>query len=213
MRGLAAVMGMEAMTAALPPDMAAQESAAEVARTAEVRLYSDPWMNLHHFLYQWAKAEEGIGTGRQEVPVPEREQLDRLGGEQRVRWRAAVDFYRANLAEQGHFSDDMLEAKDQLLRRRGGDDVPLPDVVPGQAGHLEAAMGVYEKSWWPEHDAANRAWIARITPLIRSHEGFYVGALEKAMGGRWEHPIPVDVSGYANWAGGYTSLGPDHTTV
>ena len=37
--------------------------------------HSQFWINLHHFLYQWSRADEGIGRGRQMIEVPERDHV------------------------------------------------------------------------------------------------------------------------------------------
>ena len=194
----------------LSADVRAQ-APGEVVATTHLRLHSDPWMNLHHFLYQWSRAELGIGTGRYAVAVPEREDIEQLTPGQRSAWADAVEVYRGHLAELGHFSDEMLEIKGALLAR--GPDDPLPDVVPGLAEALAAAMVVYRDVWWPRHDRDNRSWIEGIAPRLRDHESFGVATLERAYGGRWDAPLRVDVSVYGNWAGGYTSNGPAHTVV
>lgn len=197
------------LTAAGPAGVAAQST--EVARTRHLRIHSDPWLNLHHFLYQWARAEEDIGSGRQDVPVPERGDEDHLGDRQREAWRAAVDFYREHLAGLDHFDGVMLRATNALWRK--GPERALPDEPAGLARRLETAMEVYRERWWPGHDRANRSWWDAIEPWVADHEPFVVATMERAYGGRWEEPLRVDVSAYANWQGGYTSLRPDHTVV
>src|SRR5687767_5671261 len=41
-----------------------QEQITKVAETKHFEFHSDPWINLHHFLYQWAREDAGLGTGR-----------------------------------------------------------------------------------------------------------------------------------------------------
>jgi len=51
-----------------------------VVATERFVFHSDPWINLHHFLYQWAGEDKGLGTGRQQVPVPIRQSQGWLHG-------------------------------------------------------------------------------------------------------------------------------------
>lgn len=214
-RGAVAVSTALAVTGAMTPGPAsAQEEV--LAQTPHFRLHSDPWMNLHHFLYQWSRGEEGIGTGRQAVAVPEREEEDALSPEQARGWRGAVDLYREALAERGHFDDLMLEIKTALWARSPGEPLPrarLEALLPGLGEALASAFPVYRARWWPAHDRANRAWLAGVLPLLERHEEFGVATLERAYHGRLQERLRVDVTAYANWAGGYTSNGPAHVVV
>ena len=199
-------------------DLARPAPLAEVGRTELIRFHSDAWINLHHFLYQWARDEAGVASGRQHVPVPERDELGSLTPEQRGVWDTAVAFYVEHLAPRGHFDDPMWAIKAGLLeiaeRPGAGPSQVIPaDVVPGVAGHLEAAMEVYAERWWPDHDRSNREWIAQVLPLAQAHEARFVAVMERSYGGSWGESYRLDASAYANWAGGYTSNGPPHTVV
>ncbi len=185
-----------------------------VLETTRFSMYSDPWINLHHFLYQWARADLGLGTGRTEVPVPERRQLDGLDAGERAAWSAALDFYRAEIAKRDHFDDGMLELKDGLVGLQGDPRADPPDDIPGVAAALRAAMPVYLARWWPEHDRADRAWIADVGALVDAYEDGYPRYAERSFGGIWPaERIRVDASAYANWQGGYTSVRPTHTVI
>ncbi len=191
-----------------------QASSDMVLRTERFSFHSDPWVNLHHFLYQWARAEAGLGTGREAVQVPERGDLERLGDTERADWNEAVAFYRLELAERSYLFDDLMLALQVELMRLGGDPTAMPPDRPtGLRRSLAAAMPIYTAHWWTEHDRANRAWVEAQRSLVMRHEESYVADVERAYGGAWSGVLRVDVSGYANWAGGYTSNGPDHTVI
>ena len=74
---------------------------AEVGRTDLLVLHSDPWINLHHFLYQWARDEAGVASGREYVDVRERTELGTLPADDRRIWEQAVAFYVQNLPSTG----------------------------------------------------------------------------------------------------------------
>ncbi len=82
---------------------------------------------------------------------------------------------------------------------------------------LESVAPVYRARWWPQHDRANRFWIAVATPQVKQFGPTLIKQLTSAYQAKWPaKPIRVDVVEYANWAGGYTTLDPDgnvHTTI
>lgn len=184
------------------------QAATLVAASDHLALHSDPWVNLHHFLYNWARADEGLGTGREHVPVPERASLRELGEEERAAWSAAVRFYRDSVAGRNRFEDEMLQLKEALVRLGGDTGASPPDVIPGVSRALAVAMPVYLERWWPGHDRANGAWVASVMDRLRRHEPEYVALTERIYGARWPTGRRrVDVSAYANFAAGYTARG------
>ena len=207
---LALLSFLGATVAAAPFPAGAQD---EVVTTDYFEFHVDPWINLHHFLYQWSRAELGLGSGRDEVPVPERDgpQPDGRAGEA---WRASVRFYVDDVGPRGHFDDAMLGLKAKLLDLDGDPNAAPPDDIPGIAHHLAAAMPVYLETWWAAHDRANRDWIAHVLDDVRRHEDRWVETVTRLFGGEWlDGPLRVDASAYANWQGGYTSNGPAHTVI
>jgi hypothetical protein len=177
-----------------------------VAASERFELHSDPWINLHHFLYQWARDDLGLGTGRQEVRVPERSSLGRLAGAERRAWERALEFYRDSVAARSHFDEGMLHQKRRLVEMAAEPGRPVPDAIPGIAAALAGAMPVYRTRWWPAHDRTNRSWIASVAPRLRRHEARYVATTRRIYGAAWSRtPLRVDVSAYANPRAGYTA--------
>jgi len=179
-----------------------------IEHTEYFDLHSDPWINLHHFLYQWSRADEGIGDGRPPVEVKERESLPILASGDREAWNEALSFYRKKVARLSHFDDAMLEQKFSLLNL-GGDTSAVPaDDIDGIGAALRTAMPIYLSTWWSEHDAINRRWVAVILDdLVRSEPSF-VTLTERVYSAEWpDVRRRVDVSAYANFAAGYTALG------
>ena len=192
---------------------AGQDRGGAVVQTQHFAFHSDPWINLHHFLYQWARADGGIGTGRQAVDVAERSE-GRLEAGARATWEEAVAFYRAHVAERDHFDEAMLGLKVGLLELGGDATAEPPDDIAGISRALSAAMTVYRSTWWPEHDRANRRWIERVAGDVERYEQRWVETVSHLFGGAWvDGHLRVDAAAYANWAGGYTSNGPPHTVV
>ena len=185
---------------------AADASPTAIAVTERFEFHSDPWLNAHHFLYQWSRADLGLGEGRRKVDVPERASLSRLADGDREAWDAALEFYRNNVAELNHFNNRMLDQKAMLLRLRGDTDGVPEESIEGISKALQEAMPVYLEYWWPAHAAGNRAWVDAILPLLKRHEGEYVVLMTRLYASEWaDRRRRVDVSAYANYRAGYTA--------
>src|SRR5438552_8227459 len=79
---------------------------------------------------------------------------------------------------------------------------------------LEAAAPVYRAHHWPDHDRANRRWIMRVAPLVREQGVGLSKRLADIYQTRWpREKIRVDVTGYANWTGAYTTADPLRVTI
>jgi hypothetical protein len=191
-------------------------------------LHSGFWFNLHHTLYHDARQRTGTGTtdksGRSPGPTlkaaPDAKQA-LTTAEQHI-WDDAVAYYIANYASKDLlFSTDLSQLKDQLGdfedcdelsgRKRKFCDAGLPTKLTQV---LESAAPVYRAHLWPEHDRANRRWIARVAPLVREQGVGLSERLADIYQTRWpRQKIRVDVSGYANWAGAYTTTDPLRVTI
>jgi hypothetical protein len=220
-RGRAGVVLVALWIGAVPMPAAAVPQRAEagvpredrVAETGRFGFHSDPWLNLHHFLYQWSRSELGLGTGRAEVSVPERTGPLPSGADLNV-WNEAVRFYREHVADRDHFDTAMLELKTGLVELDGDLGAAPPDVVAGLAEALVTAMPVYLSTWWSAHDRANRLFIGRVVPEVRRYEERWVDTVSRLFGGSWiDGRLRVDATAYANWQGGYTSNRPPHTVI
>ncbi len=177
-----------------------------VAASERLEFHSDPWLNVHHFLYQWSRADAGIGEGRQQVDVPERDTLNRLDDADRSTWLAAIAYYRENVAGLNHFDGRMLDQKVLLLRLNGDTGGAPEETIDGLSAVLVSAMPVYLEYWWDEHDATNRAWLDAVLPLLKRHEADYVHLTVRLYEAQWpEEPRRVDISAYANFRAGYTA--------
>lgn len=191
---------------------AAESLPTQVAVTERFALHSDPWINLHHFLYQWARAEEGLGEGRAAVAVPERDELRRLDMNSRARWRASLGFYREHVSGLDHFDEGMQKQKASLLKLMGNTEATPRAHIDGIDAALVNAMPLYLEQWWPAHQKANAGWARRVAPLLMRHEDDFVELLARVYGTAWPTaPIRIDLSAYANSRAGYTAGG--HTVM
>ena len=57
--------------------------ATRVSASDRFAFHSDPWINLHHFLYQWSREDRGLEIGRHPLPMPERSTVNGLSAADR----------------------------------------------------------------------------------------------------------------------------------
>jgi len=176
-----------------------------VTSTKRFEFHSDPWINLHHLLYQWAREDLGLVRGR--PPISERSDLARMSGAERDIWLNAVRFYRESLGSRWHLDRDNLRINQDLIRLGGNIAVQPLETIKGIAAVLASAVPVYRRLWWPQHDQTNRAWIAKLVPVLRRHEARFVELTARVFETTWpDSPFRVDVSAYFNARAGYTSF-------
>lgn len=185
-----------------------QRDEGSVAVTSKLfRLHSSPWINLHHFLYQWATSDGS--------ELPEASALRALSAEEQHVWEQALEFYTQHIVEHDLlFSREMVRTKSALLQLDQGTGTEPDDLPMGLGNVLTAAMPVYEEHWWPEHDRLNQTWIDHVAPELERYEEEMAERLAEAYGGDWPSGrVRIDLSAYANWAGAYTTNRPDHVTI
>ncbi len=186
--------------------------AEEVARTGRFAFHSDPWMNLHHFLYAWATQEKSDFVPRpHRRPMPDKADPPALAPDEWEIWNGAVAFYRGKFGARSLVHDEDLRA----LKRWHWD--PAFTARTSRQEEVErvlaAARPVYEKHWWPEHDRGNRTWVDSILGAVARWEDRMVGDLARIYGGAWpDHVIRVDVTAYTDYHGAYNTSEP-HVTI
>jgi hypothetical protein len=174
-------------------------------------LHSGFWVNLHHVLYQQARARRN-GRGAAATSVSPQGNSP----SEQAAWNAAVAYYEENYATGDlAFSGELILLKNQL------GDFEICEELSGKKQNcdaglsprltqvLDAAAPVYRAHDWPEHDRANRKWIAETAPLVRQHGLILSERLAEIYQAHWpKEKIRVDVTSYAGSAGAYTTLDP-----
>ena len=198
------------------PVQAASDRDCNVVESERFVFHDDPWINLHHFLFEWARnvPERLADDRRRPVDVPERTQLARLTESEQEAWSRAVGFYRERLIQRDvTFDRNLIALRGELGALACADatarigDAELWTV-------LTEAMPVYRRHWWPAHHASNAEWIRKETDLLRTYEAVLARRLAEAYGGEWPaERVRVDVAAYSNWAGAYTTNQPNQLTI
>ena len=161
---------------------------------------SNFWVNLHHFARAVARG----------MPAP-----GELSAAERSAWDAGVAFYRDRYMNRDLvFDEGMIEINNALRVVTGTASLGAAPLDPELKATLERLAPIYRAHWWPAHDAANRAWIAAVEPLLRRHGATLSRRIAASYDRSWpEAPIPVDLSVTAGPVGAYTTSPPTHTTI
>jgi hypothetical protein len=144
--------------------------------------------------------------------------VDQRTPKERQLWDAAVDYYLKNIIKRDLlFDDELVTMNDQLSEAEAARDLSKSGINSEVVKVLESVAPVYRVHWWPQHDRANRFWIAVATPMVQQFSRTLIKQLTTAYQAKWPtDPIRVDVVEYANWAGAYTTFGDGqrvHITV
>jgi hypothetical protein len=212
----------------LTPAAATQQYSSALTPLPVFEFHSGFWINLHHALYFEAKQREAPApvadkaNSGQQPKLKMKESPTPLTPAERAAWDAAVSYYAANYASKDLlFSLELMQLKNQLEdfedcddlsgKRRKTCDADLPAPLTKV---LEAVAPVYRAHFWPDHDRANRRWVARVAPLVEEQGVGISQRLADIYQTKWpREKIRVDVCAYANWAGAYTTLEPLRVTI
>jgi hypothetical protein len=208
-----------------------QQSSSAYGPLPVFEFHSGFWINLHHMLYYEAKLREtpapapqkSLTTSTPQVKLKTlKEAATNLSPAERAAWDSSVAFYAANYANKDLlFNNDLILLKNQLADFEDCDELSGAKKKTCDAGlppqltqALDAAAPVYRAHLWPEHDRANRRWVARVAPLVEEQGVGVSQRLADIYQTKWpKGKIRVDVSAYANWAGAYTTLDPLRVTI
>jgi hypothetical protein len=169
------------------------------------------WLHLHHFLCVLGRAEAGSAdAGRPAVagaPADHAQGLQRMTPEERVTWSAAVTTYSRGLSRLDAVFDEPLWRMTAALAPLEEDETPGGRGIPDQElTTLRRAAPIYRRIWWPAHGRASRTRIDELQTWVRLDGEPILAAVTRAYAERWPTGgYPVNLSGYANWAGAYST--------
>ncbi|HEX8136683.1 MAG TPA: hypothetical protein VF544_03745 [Pyrinomonadaceae bacterium] len=170
--------------------------------------HSGFWINLHHFLYEQALLRKQAAGSAQTAKKPASLQNE-LPATQRQQWDSALDYYTKTTVKRDLLLDEgLITINDQLAEAEDAPDLSRSGLTGDLIKILESVAPIYRARWWPQHDRANRFWIAVVTPMVQQFSATLINQLTAAYKAKWPTDlIRVDVVEYANWAGAYTTFG------
>jgi hypothetical protein len=205
--GLSAALG----TLVLAGLAAAQHAPAEIHL---FRFHTGFWVNLHHFLYVLGRAQNAAPdshrAGVQAAPSEASRAIAAQPEATRTRWQNAVDAYAGSLSQKDAvFDHDLGRLVLQLTKASDEARLDRLGLDSATAHTLESSAEIYRSLWWANHREADAAAISRFETLLARHGEAVAALITKAYGQPWPTTgVPVEVSGYSNWAGAYSTDGP-----
>ena len=164
------------------------------------------WVNLHNYLHALARSGAPLVE-----PLPYSATVD-----ERARWTAAVEQYRIRFGKRSIlFDEELVKANLALSDVNADESIARLDIDAGHRAVLDSAAPTYRTHRWKEHDAANRRFIAALTPLLKEHGAAIARRLVTTFDTAWpSRPIRVDVVYDAGPPGNArTNSEPTHITI
>lgn len=176
------------------------------------RFHTDElWLNLHHFLYVLGRADAKMPDAMREAvvnaPADAERGLATLSSDERKTWKDAVAFYAAGPSKKDAvFDSELPKMTHGLAQAGGGQNLAGAPLDADLRAMLESVAPIYRKTWWPAHEAANIEWRDAVQTYVDRHGQAVLAFITRAYGMAWPADgFPVHLSGYANWAGAYST--------
>ena len=196
------------------PVLAWSAWASFVAPAAIVRFSTDDfWLNLHQFLYVLGRAEAKAPDASRRAVAGAAAESDRglalLTPGDAQAWRDAVTFYANGPSKlDAVFDKPLIDAENRLAAAGSSASLADSGLDTPMRQALERAAPAYRRAFWPAHRAANEAWVKTTGPLVDQYGDAILAFITRAYQLPWPAAgYPVHVSGYANWAGAFSTDG------
>jgi len=168
------------------------------------------WLNLHHFLYVLSRAQARTADSKRTAvlaaPGDQDEGLKRLSEEERKVWADAVTFYMNGPGKMDATFDPPLIDITNAMRVPPQASSSALKIDPALRATLESAAPIYRRVWWPRQQQANNARVRELARQLEEYGEKVRAYLTRAYKLDWPSGgLMVNVSGYANWAGAYST--------
>ena len=171
------------------------------------------WVSLHSFLYVLGRVEAKMPDIKRRAvagaPADQEAGFAGLTEAERQVWRESVSAYAGGLSKQDAvFDDPLVTITGSLARAGNAEALAGTSVDAAAAATLTRAAPIYRKAWWPAHDAANRRHVGELQALVARHGAAMLAYVTRAYQLPWmAGGYPIQIAGYANWAGAYSTRG------
>lgn len=176
-----------------------------IAQTAYFSFHSNPWVNLHHFLYERASHRQEEHLTKDNVSfltIGEEEVETQLSEAERATLAKGVAFYERYVIDQSLLGSGRVLKwlHDQKA------DAPISDTSFSRAftETLNATAALYRAHFWPVHHRHNLQVLEQHKATIQAAEQTVIRQMETFSGSAWNQRVRVDISTYGNWAGAYS---------
>jgi hypothetical protein len=182
-----------------------------VVTTDRFEIYSNFWINLHHFLYQKStEANKSHWTTVFEEPF-----ISGLRKNETEIMERAIQHYQQNWIKKDLlFDDELYRIKRTLIKFNIHDFLSDEDLDLTFQQILNSIKPLYSRYFWSVHDKQNRLIVQEHLALIQRFENPGFDEIADLTEGTWPSgKIRVDLSYYSNWAGAYCTVNPIHVIL
>jgi hypothetical protein len=170
------------------------------------------WLNLHHFLYVLGRAQNHTPDSQRRAvvsaPADQEAGLKGLSESARQNWDSAVRFYAGGLSKMDAVFDQNLIAVTNAMRVAPDATPAALTIDPGLRATLIRASQVYRLAFWPKHRSQNHQRVRDFSRQLEQHGSQVRDYVTRAYQRDWpKNGYLVNVSGYTNWAGAYSTAG------
>jgi hypothetical protein len=168
------------------------------------------WLNLHHFLYVLGRAQNQAPDRQRRAvvnaPGDQEAGLQGLSLSARQNWDSVVRFYAGGLSKMDAIFDRDLIEVTNAMRVPPDATAEALKVDPELRANLIRAAQVYRASWWPKHRRENHARVESLQRQVEQYGDKVRAYVTRAYQQNWpQGGYLVNVSGYTNWAGAYST--------
>src|ERR1051325_11611816 len=168
------------------------------------------WLNLHHFLYVLSRAQAGAPDSKRaaviNAPIDQADGLNHLSDAEKKVWADAVTFYANGPGKMDILFDTAAVDITNALRVPPQAPASALKIDPALRATLERAAPIYRRLWWPRQQKANNDRVRELTRQLEEHGDQIRAYLTRVYQQEWPAGgHMVNVSGYANWAGAYST--------
>lgn len=185
--------------------------AVAVETTTHFEFYINKWLNLHHFLFQSAKAiARDSSQSIQKFPS-----WQVLSTEEQKMVADLMNYYQDTWIDKNLlFNKELFDLKRTVSYWGNELESVEDDSHAVIVQHWKAFTPIYDQHYWPEHLAQNQRILHNNLPRIRDFEAAAAEKLSQLSQEPWpSYKVRVDVSYLADWAGAYTTTHPTHVVI
>ena len=158
-----------------------------------------------------------LGRAQNQAPDSQRSAVVNAPGDQeaglkglslsaRQNWDSAVRFYAGGLSKMDASFDRALIEVTNAMRVPPNATAEALKVDPELRANLIRAAQVYRASWWPKHRRENHARVESLQRQVEQYGDKVRAYVTRAYQQHWpQGGYLVNVSGYTNWAGAYST--------
>ena len=175
----------------------------QIGQSDRYVFYSNFWVNMHHFLYNQSLA---IKEAKGDKPIGQFE-WKKISSSEKEILNTVFNYYQDSLLQYDLRTGDVhFYFKKWCIGFSEKNNLPKFEHNDSINTYLNLVKPIYQKYFWPKHNAANKKVLSDNLALIKKYENRAVERLEELTQHEWvKEKIRVDVSFHSKLERPYTN--------